>query len=73
MKVLTYILILIIIMIVFISSANILNAQDDNPTQIAQTSAQLNEVIQNQKLIITKLNELQKELQIVKIRASVKR
>ncbi len=73
-KTVAYLLAILIIFSSFFLATKALNAQQEkNPTQISDTSAQLQQVIQNQQLIISKLNAMKEELRIIKIRATVRR
>ncbi|UCH12557.1 MAG: hypothetical protein JSW18_00995 [Candidatus Omnitrophota bacterium] len=73
-KTVAYLLAILIIFSSFFLVTKALNAQQGkNPTQIPDISAQLQQVIQNQQLIISKLNDMKEELRIIKIRATVKR
>ena len=73
-KAVAYLLIILIIFSSFFLVTKALNAQQEkNPTQIPDISAQLQQVIQNQQLIISKLNDMKEELRIIKIRSTVRR
>lgn len=66
-------LLIIVILSSFFIVTKALNAKEKNPTQIPDISAQLEQVIQNQQLIISKLNNMKEELRIIKIRSTVRR
>ncbi|MBN1404958.1 MAG: hypothetical protein JW946_00380 [Candidatus Omnitrophica bacterium] len=72
-KMLVYILVIGAIAIGLLLSANQLKAQEEKTMNEAAVSAQLQQVIQNQQVILSKLNDIQKELEIVKIRTTAKR
>jgi len=74
MKVLVYILVFLVALTALFLGSRTLNAQGEADSIKANVmSGQLDQIIKNQQLIMDKLLEMQKELQIVKIRASVKR
>ena len=65
-----YLLILLIILSSLFLGAGALNARERRATKTPEVSAQLQEVIQNQQLIISKLDEMKEQLRIIKIRAT---
>ncbi len=73
-KAVAYLLAILIIFSSFFLVTKALNAQQEkNPAQISDISAQLQQVIQNQQLIISKLNDMKEELRIIKIRSTVRK
>lgn len=74
-KILIYLLVVLIVFCGISLGARMLKAQEQEkePTEISEISYQLQQILQNQKLIISKLNDMKEELRIIKIRSTVKR
>lgn len=74
-KILIYLLVVLIVFCGIFLGARMLKAQEQEkePTEISEISYQLQQILQNQKLIISKLNDMEEELRIIKIRSTVKR
>lgn len=71
-KTVVYLLILLIIFSSLFFGAKALSAKERSSIKTSEISTQLQQVIQNQQLIISKLNEMKDELRIIKIRATTR-
>ncbi len=69
-KTIVYLLTLLVILSSLFLGAGALSARERRTTKTSGVSAQLQEVIQNQQLIISKLDEMKEQLRIIKIRAT---
>ena len=72
-KFLVYVLVILIIITGCFVWASTLKAQEKGKGQTIDISGQLQQIIQNQQIILTKLNDIKEELRIIKIRSTVKR
>ena len=72
-KAVTFFLVIVFIFGSIFLSIRLIKAQEASPAQIGDISGQLQQIIQNQRLIISKLNDMAEELKIIKIRSTMKR
>jgi len=72
-KTVVYLLVVLAVFYSLFLGAKMLKAQDEDLIQDSDISLQLQQIIQNQQVIISKLDEMKEELRIIKIRASIRR
>jgi len=66
-------LVLIIILASIFIGTNVLKAQEKAKGQTIDISGQLQQIIQNQQVILARLNDMKEDLRIIKVRATIKR
>ncbi len=72
-KIIRYLILTFIILSSIFTGVGVLKAQDKTRTQTVDVSGQLQQILQNQQVILAKLNEIKEELRIIKVRSTIKR
>ncbi|GEM_PF-5383284 len=72
-KIMRYLILIFIILSSIFTGVNVLKAQDKARTPTVDVSGQLQQILQNQQIILAKLNEMTEELRIIKVRSTIKR
>lgn len=72
-KIVGYLILTFIILGSIFIGTGTLKAQDKARTQTVDVSGQLQQILQNQQLILSKLNEMKEDLRIIKVRSTIRR